>query len=105
MELKFKKDILSVVTNADIKKRSEIIEQVNERGYIQKGEAEFLLSFDLKARVCNTCGKTYKEVNGWIFATAQDKQGKEINIGLFENCFECTMKNVMSKNTYANNNQ
>lgn len=97
MELKFRKDIFNVVTKTDIERRNKIIEEVNKRGYIQKGEADYLLSFDKKVRVCNSCGKTYEEAKAWIFATAQDKSGKALNIGLFQNCFLCDMENINNK--------
>lgn len=96
--LKYREDIEKVVTKEEIQKRNEIVKKVNERGYVLKGEASFLLSFDKKTRVCNTCGKTFKESGGWVLATAMDKSGRELNIGLFENCFDCNMKEIMEKN-------
>jgi hypothetical protein len=55
--LKYREDLEKVVTKEEIEKRNEIVDKTNERGwFFKKKEAKFLLSFEGKARVCNTCG-------------------------------------------------
>ena len=52
--LKYREDLEKVVTKEEIEKRNEIVDKTNERGWFFKKEAKFLLSFEGKARVCNT---------------------------------------------------
>ena len=60
--LKYREDLEKVVTKEEIEKRNEIVDKTNERGWFFKKEAKFLLSFEGKARVCNTCGRTLRGI-------------------------------------------
>ena len=89
-----------VVTKEEIEKRNEIVDKTNERGWFFKKEAKFLLSFEGKARVCNTCGRTLTETKGWRLVSAPDRYGNNLQIGYAANCFECEMRDIMSFDLY-----
>lgn len=98
--LKYREDLEKVVTKEEIEKRNEIVDKTNERGWFFKKEAKFLLSFEGKARVCNTCGRTLTETKGWRLVSAPDRYGNNLQIGYAANCFECEMRDIMSFDLY-----
>ena len=97
MELKYQKNLTDFVTEKQLQKRNAIVEKWNENGYLSKTDGEFLCEFDKKTRVCNQCGKTFKEAKGWAVAKANDKAGKEVPCGLHSKCFECEVKEIMAE--------
>lgn len=101
--LKYREDLEKVVTKEEIEKRNEIVDKTNERGWFFKKEAKFLLSFEGKARVCNTCGRTLTETKGWRLVSAPDRYGNNLQIGYAANCFECEMRDIMSFDLYKKN--
>lgn len=80
--LKYREDLEKVVTKEEIEKRNEIVDKTNERGWFFKKEAKFLLSFEGKARVCNTCGRTLTETKGWRLVSAPDIRLKALLPGV-----------------------
>ena len=98
--LKYREDLEKVVTKEEIEKRNEIVDKTNERGWFFKKEAKVLLSFEGKARVCNTCGRTLTETKGWRLVSAPDRYGNNLQIGYAANCFECEMRDIMSFDLY-----
>ena len=97
MILTLRDDWEQKVTPEEAEKRNLIVDKVNKRKYVLKGEAEFLLKYDKKTRSCSSCGRTYE--NSPFFgrweATAPDRYGKDIPVGLHARCFECELKRIM----------
>ena len=81
--------------------RKAIIDDANKKGYITKKQAEWLLKFDRQYRRCNRCGKSLDEAHGWILATAPDRHGKDLDIGLMECCWKCTLEQSLEQNAIA----
>lgn len=81
----------------DWTKRNEIINKITIRGYGLKGEAEFLDKFDREMRVCNTCGKTFKEAEIWRPLKIDDRYGEELIAGLVPDCFNCETLQIIKE--------
>lgn len=77
--------------------RKAIIDSANEKGYVTKKQADWLLNFDQKYRRCNRCKRSLDEAHTWMLATAPDRHGKDLNIGLMECCWECTQAQIMEQ--------
>jgi hypothetical protein len=95
MKLNYQNDILKYVSEKQLEKRESIVKKWNEVGTISRTNGMFLLDFDKKTRVCNCCGKSFKESKGWTFATALDRYGNEVPCGLATNCFDCEMREII----------
>ena len=97
MILALRKDRTEKVTPEEIEKRNNIVDKINKRKYALKGEADFLLKYDKKTRCCSECGRTFdkKPLVGWWEATAPDRYGNEIPVGLHAKCFDCELKQII----------
>jgi len=84
-------------TQEEWDERKAIIDAANEKGYVTKKQADWLLKFDQKYRRCNRCGRSLDESHGWILATAPDRHGKDLNIGLMACCWECMHEDIMEQ--------
>lgn len=84
-------------TEEQWEERKTIIDEANEKGYVTKKQADWLLKFDQKYRRCNVCEKSLDETRVWMFATAPDKHGKNLNIGLMKLCWQCELKRIVGK--------
>lgn len=95
MEMNYQKDILKYVSEKQLEKRNAIIEKWNETGVISRTNGNFLVDFDKKARICNNCGKTFKETKGWRIVKSHDRSGNNVDCGLSHYCFDCEMKEIL----------
>ena len=95
IKITLRKDWEEQVTPEETTKHREIIEKANQREYLFKEEAEFLLKYDKKTRSCGDCGKSHEDImssgGAWMYATAPDRYGNDLNIGLFLRCFKCSL--------------
>lgn len=95
MNIKCQKDILKYVSEKQLKERNAIMEKWDLTRTISKTNGEKMLSFDQKTRVCNSCGKTFKEAMNWRIIKAPDKNGNDVDCGLAPCCFDCEMKEIL----------
>lgn len=85
------------IPETEMDKRNSIIDAINKRNFILKKEAAFLLSFDKKYRVCNTCGKSFREANLWPLAKCNNRYGEAIDCGLHSNCLYCELFGILNE--------
>jgi NADH pyrophosphatase NudC (nudix superfamily) len=97
MELRYREDWRDFVTEKQALKREQIMKKVDRTHRLSYADGDFLVEFDKKTRLCNTCGKPFSETKGWVHATLENPDGTEVSCGLFANCFECDMKEIMMK--------
>lgn len=95
MEMNYQTGILKYVSEKQLEKRNAIIGKWNETGVISRTNGDFLVYFDKKARVCNKCGKAFKETEGWRIVKAPDRNGNDVDCGLAPCCFDCEMREIM----------
>lgn len=74
-----------------IKIREEYIKKINERGYVLKKEADWLLQFDRKFKICETCGKSTHDGTAWSTMTMPNRYGEQIEAGYDDDCFFCSL--------------
>lgn len=95
MEMNYQTDILEYVSEKQLEKRNAIIKKWNETGTISPTNGNFLVDFDKKARVCNNCGKSFRETKGWRIVKSPDRNGNEVDCGLAPCCCECEIKEIV----------
>lgn len=91
MELRLRENWQDFVTAKEIEKHNKIVDKANKKGVLSHENGLFLVNYDMKTRVCNTCGRTPQEAKMWGHATFENAQGETISCGLMANCFECEM--------------
>lgn len=91
MVLRLRENWQDFVTEKETEMRNKIVNKANATGRLSDREGQILVDYDKKTRVCNTCGKTFKEAGMWINATFTNNKGEEVESGLFANCFQCEM--------------
>jgi hypothetical protein len=97
LHLRLRKNWDTFVTPEETERHRQIICRCNERGYVLKGEAEFLLKYNKKTRCCHDCERTYNDVGTiWCLADAPDRYGEMLPIDLPERCLECEMKEFIA---------
>lgn len=94
MELKLRQNWQDFVTAKQIERHNKIVERANTTGKLTTSNGMFLVDYDKRTRVCNTCGRTFKESGGWVTATFENSNGEEIPCGLMADCFECQLKDI-----------
>ena len=82
--------------------RNTIVTEANKKGYVTRQQAAFLLKFDEKYRRCNSCERSFREVGGWMLATAPDKRGRDLEVGLMDRCIECMLKGIHAEDDAGN---
>lgn len=96
MELKLRENWQDFVTAKQIEKRNKIIERANKTGKLTTTNGQFLVNFDRKVRVCNTCGRTVEEAGRWAYATMDTANGETVSCGLMADCLDCQLKDIIS---------
>ena len=94
--MNYQTDILNYVSEKQLEKRNSIIENWNRIGVISKTNGDILVDFDKKTRVCNNCGKPYKDAKGWRIVRSSDRCGNEVDCGLAPCCFDCEMEEIVN---------
>jgi hypothetical protein len=96
VEVKYKENWKDFVTDKQVEKHNEICKKVERTHRITRSEGRFLVEFDKKVRVCNTCGRPFKGTP-WMLANFQNPDGEVIGCALDADCFECEMKKILSE--------
>jgi len=93
MELKYKENLSEFVTDEQIAERNRIMQKISENRKPTKKEADFLMNFEKKTRICCTCGKSVSEAGLWNRANMIDYP--EVYIGYHFQCFSCELQSIV----------
>ena len=75
----------------ETEKIKQLLNKIEERGYVLKKEADSLLNFDRKYLQCASCFIPIEKFKIKMMATCPDKSNNPVNIGYVGYCLDCLL--------------